>query len=126
MQRIPAIEAWVNAVRDEVDARLRAGLPVNGFKLVAGRMGNRKWTSDEEAEAILRRTSLKLDELAPRKVISPTTAEKLMKADRIGPRHWAQLEKAITRSAGKAIVVSSDDPRPEWVEDATEDFKIAN
>lgn len=124
MARIPAIKAWIKAVEEEVSARLKEHLPVPGYKLVAGRMGNRKWSDPEHAESVLRRTNLKLDEVAPRSLISPTTAEKLMKADRIGPKHWAELEKDITRSVGNPIVVSSDDPRAEWQMDADEFEKL--
>lgn len=112
MAMVPMVEAWASAVAAEAEARLLQGLDVPGYKLVEGRRGNRKWTREEDALRILKATSMRIDEYAPRKVISPAAAEKLHKKGGIGPRHWKQLENTTSRSEGKPTVVKASDPRP--------------
>ena len=111
MSKIGLIEDWCKAIRGEVERRLLSGKPVPGYKLVEGKQGNRKWTDDGEAEAALKSMRLKLDEMYDRKVISPTSAEKLLKKQ--SPKRWGTLQKHISRAPGKPSVAPSTDPRPE-------------
>jgi len=111
MACVDLIEDWCKAVRADVERRLLAGGQVPGFKLVEGRAGARKWTSDDEAEALLKTMRLKQEQMYEFKLISPTAAEKLAKADAIGPRQWAKVEALITRSAPKPSVAPASDKR---------------
>ena len=111
MSKIGLIEDWCKAVRGEVERRLLSGKPVPGYKLVEGKMGNRKWTDEAEAENALKAMRLKLDEMYDRKVISPTSAEKLLKKQ--SPKRWSALQKHISRTPGKPSVAEATDPRPE-------------
>lgn len=106
------IELWLKAVRAEVETRLLAGQPVPGWKLVQGKKGNRQWTSKEEAEALLKAMRVKHDQMYDYTVISPTTAEKLAKAEVIGPRQWPKVVALITQSEGKPSVAPESDKRP--------------
>lgn len=106
------IELWLKAVRAEVETRLLAGQPVPGWKLVQGKKGNRQWTSKEEAEALLKAMRVKHDQMYDYTVISPTTAEKLAKAEVIGPRQWPKVQALITQSEGKPSVAPESDKRP--------------
>ena len=106
------IEAWLKAVRAEVETRLLAGQAVPGFKLVQGKKGNRAWTSKEDAEAALKTMRLKHDQMYDYSVISPTTAEKLHKAEVIGPRQWPKLQGLITQADGRPSVAPEADKRP--------------
>lgn len=53
---------------------------------------------------------LKTDEMYDRKVISPTSAEKLL--GEANKRKWAKLQPLITRSDGKPSVAPASDKRP--------------
>lgn len=106
------IEGWIKAVRAEVESRLLAGQPIPGWKLVQGKKGNRQWTSKEEAEAVLKAMRVKHEQMYEYSVISPTTAEKLNKANVIGPRQWPKVQALITQSEGKASVAPESDKRP--------------
>ncbi|RYF45629.1 MAG: DUF2800 domain-containing protein, partial [Comamonadaceae bacterium] len=107
----------------EVETRLLAGQPVPGFKLVQGKKGNRQWTSKEEAEALLKAMRVKHDQMYDYTVISPTTAEKLAKAEVIGPRQWPKVVALITQSEGKPSVAPESDKRPALaIAAAAEDF----
>lgn len=118
---LPMIRQWCDAVEDSTRKNLNLGTKVPGLKLVAGRQGPRKWANESEAEEILRR-ALKVDEVYDRKVISPTSAEKLAKSNRIGPKYWARLNALISRAEGKPAIVPADDPREAIVPQIETDF----
>jgi hypothetical protein len=54
---------------------------------------------------------VKNDDMYEQKLISPTKAEKLMKAGRLGPRQWSSISEHITQSEGKPSVAKADDAR---------------
>lgn len=132
MDAADMIEGFAKAVRAEVERRLLAGSFTDArYKLVEGRQGARSWIDEEQAEAALKAMRLKSDEMYDRKVISPTSAEKLLGES--NKRKWAKLQPLITRSDGKPSVapasdkcpalsmaiadgfeVLSDDPNAEW------------
>lgn len=115
MAAVDLIEMWCKAIRAEIERRLIAGMPVKGWKLVQGRKGSRAWSSAAEAEATLKAMRIKHDEMYDYSVISPTSAEKLAKADIIGKRQWPKLQALITQSDGKPSVAPESDKRPALV-----------
>ena len=115
LSKVDLIEDWCKAVRAEVERRLLAGETVPGFKVVQGKQGNRAWSDPAEAEAMLKSFRLKIEEMYDLKLISPTSAEKLVKAETIGPRQWKRAEGLITRAPGKPHVAPISDPRPPLV-----------
>lgn len=121
------IEDWLNAVRAEVERRLLAGKSVPGYKLVKGKQGNRAWRDAEAAEALLKSFRLKIDEMYDMKVISPTSAEKVLAES---PKRWAKAQELITRADGKPSVAPLSDKRPALevkpVADEFEDLSIAD
>lgn len=111
MSRCDDLEHWIKAVRAEVEARLLAGTPVKGYKIVQGREGNRAWTDETEAEKLMRdQFRLKADDMYTKKVISPTSAEKLLKE--ASPKRWTKLQPLIHRAAGAKSVAPESDRRP--------------
>ena len=109
---VDLIESWCKAVRAEAERRLLAGEDVPGFKLVEGRKGSRKWANEAEAEAALKSMRIKHDQMYDYSLISPTTAEKLAKADVLGERQWSRLQAFITQAEGKPSVAPASDKRP--------------
>ena len=112
LSKVDLIEDWCKAIRTEAERRLFAGEEVPGYKVVAGKKGARAWDKSVDVEALLKTMRLKDDEMYDRKVISPTTAEKLAKAGTIGPRQWGKLQEVITQSEGKPHVAPLSDSRP--------------
>lgn len=110
LPHLDLIETWVKAVRSRGEELLHAGVEVPGYKLVEGRRGGRKWIDDERAEEAMKAMRLKQDEMYDRKLISPTTAEKLLAKE--NPRRWSKLQGLITQSGGNPTVVPASDPRP--------------
>lgn len=109
MAKVGLVEDWCKAIRAEVERRLLRGDTVPGYKLVEGKLGNRQWTSQDEAEAVMKSMRLKQDEMYERKIISPTAAEKVLKQN---PAKWEKLQKLITRNPGKPSVAPAADKRP--------------
>lgn len=109
--QVGLIESFCKAVCDRVSAELNAGHPVPGFKLVTGKQGNRAWSNEEAARALLKdQFRYKTEEVFDLKLISPTKAEKLIK--KASPRRWTKVEALITRADGKPTVAPESDPRP--------------
>lgn len=123
MDAADMIEGFAKAVRAEVERRLLAGSFTDArYKLVEGRQGARSWTSEEEAEAALKAMRLKSDEMYDRKVISPTSAEKLL--GEANKRKWAKLQPLIIRSDGKPSVAPASDKRPALSMAIAEQFEV--
>jgi hypothetical protein len=122
--KVDLIEDWCKAIRADAERRLQSGLPVPGWKLVAGKKGARTWADATAAEELLRKTfRLTLEQAYDLKLISPTSAEKLKKAGVIGDRQWARVQELITQSQGKPHVAPASDARPALdVRPAVEEF----
>ncbi len=118
MRAAPLIEGWLKAVRAEVERLTFAG-EMPGYKIVQGKAGNRKWKDEDAALALLKKVpSLKIDDVAPRKLASPTVAEKLLKGD---DKRWAKIAPLIGQEPGGPSVAPDSDPRPEYAVVSTAD-----
>lgn len=102
MSALPLVEEFVKAIRARVETELFAGKEVPGFKLVQGRAGIRKWGNEDAAVELLG------DMAWEQSLISPTSAEKLLKKSDL----WEALQPHITRSEGKPSVAPASDKRP--------------
>lgn len=112
------IENWIKAVRAKVESELLCGREVPNYKLVEGRRGARKWINEVEAEEVMKSMRLKQEEMYDFKLISPTSAEKVLKES---PKRWKRISDLITQSDGKPSVAPASDKRPAIVVKPTED-----
>lgn len=113
------IEGFVKAVRARAESALLKGEEVPGYKLVAGKQGARAWSDEDEAEKLLKSFRLKQDEMYDKKIISPTTAEKVLKGS---PSRWEKLQEVISRKNGAPSVAPLSDKRPALVMTPTEEM----
>lgn len=124
LSKVDLIEDWCKAVRAEAERRLLAGDKVPGFKVVAGKKGNRQWAKPADVEALFKSMRLKESEMYDFELISPATAEKLAKAKVIGPRQWPKVQEMITQNDGKPHVAPDSDSRPALeIKPVVEDFE---
>lgn len=109
------IRGYLNAVEAEAMRRLTKGDPVDGFKLVVGRPGNRKWTLDDEA-AIAQMKALGIDGV---KVSPITPTQAISSLSRLVEGKTAKDRKA---AAAEAIdqFASREPGKPKMVSQATE------
>lgn len=104
------IESWCKAARALAALEMLAGREVLNHKLVQGRQGDRDWSDAAEAEKTLKAMRLKREEMYDYTLISPTTAETLLKDG--SPKRWKALQTLITRRAAVPSVAHISDKRP--------------
>lgn len=104
------IHDWIKAIRGRIEGELLAGNEVPGLKLVEGKMGNRQWGNKAEVETLMKTMRIKADEMYDKSLISPTTAEKVLK--KTYPRKWSKIEEMIVQKKGQPSVAPESDKRP--------------
>lgn len=109
LDSVGLIEDWCKAIRAKAEGELLAGRSVAGYKLVQGRKGARSWGDADAVEALFKSMRLKQEQMYDFKLISPTTAEKLL-AD--SPKRWNKVLPLIGQSEGKPSVAPVGDKRP--------------
>lgn len=111
---LPALESWIDMVRESVAAHLGQGVAIPGYKLVAGRKGPRKWADDAQVEKLMKSMRMKREEMYDFKLISPTKFEAALKANPklLGAQQQQKIRDCITQSEGKPSVVNESDKRP--------------
>lgn len=100
------IESWIGKLRAEVYRQMLDGVALPGLKVVTGRPGNRKWSDPRLAEIALLTAANDAD-IYTRNLITPTAAEKLLKAN---PEAWETVKQHITRAPGSPVVVPASHP----------------
>ena len=123
MGALGLIEDWCKAVQTEIARRLVSGVFTDGrYKLVQGKGGNRAWADEAEAEKLMKSFRLKNEQMYDFKLISPTTAEKVLAES---PKRWAKTIDLIIRSEGRPTVVPASDKRPALcVAPTADDFEV--
>ena len=105
LEKAELIEQALKAIRGHVVKLLSTGIDVPGYKLVASKK-RRAWKSEDTVidDLLLADANIPLDKLAPRKIVSPAQAEKILPKD---------LVAALCHTpAGDPTLAREDDPRP--------------
>lgn len=109
----PLLELTIKAAQANAYSLAQAGTPPVGkdgpYKLVAGKMGSRRWTSPEDAEAAVKEARLTREQAYEMALKSPAQLEKAIKE--LKPRVWARLEKLIVQQQGKPVLVPATSPK---------------
>jgi len=100
--QLDEIDAAVTDFRAEALRRAKLGVIVDGQKLVYGNHGPRKWVDKSKAEFALSMLVPPEKIYEPREIISPTTAEKLLKKD------YGVLKDLVTQSDPQLRLVPLD------------------
>jgi hypothetical protein len=103
------IEDWIKAVRARIELEVFAGRNVPGVKVVAGKRGNRQWSSDDEAEALMKKFKMKQEQMYSFKLLGP---KPILEALKDQPRRLKQIEALVVQAEGKPHVVLDSDKRP--------------
>jgi hypothetical protein len=104
---------WGEQIRQHIEALLRAGKPVPGWKIVA-KQGRAKWIDDEQKIAGFLALQGVDPELArPRKLVTITEAERLLKGELDGDelksaKEELRLRYTIKESSGTTLAPASD------------------
>jgi len=106
---LEAIEDHMKAIRARIELEVFAGRKVPGVKVVAGKRGNRQWSSEEEAEAMMKAFRLKTEQMYSFKLLGP---KPILEALKDQPRRVKKIEQLIVQGEGKPHVVLDTDKRP--------------
>lgn len=110
--QVPMIASWCKMILDRVSKEvLENGLTVPGFKAVLGKEGNRAWVDEAALVETLKELLIDPDVYEEKTVLSPTALSEQYKAKKISKGDWPEIEKHITRSPAKPVVVSASDKR---------------
>lgn len=112
------VESWCKSVRSETERLVMAGTDVIGpdglrMKVGEGKKGNRAWSDEQQAEALLAGQLPPEKIYKPRQIISVSEAGKLLDKKKTAAT-WDMFKPLIKQSPGRPIVMLGSDPRPEW------------
>lgn len=106
----PLISLWLKRVKQQALDTLLDGGEVPGYKVVEGKLGNRKWTDEQKVFAALAEARYEFEDITETKLLSPAAMDKA-----IGKKKVAELlADMIDRSPGAPTVVSASDKRPAY------------
>lgn len=117
----PLVSLWLKRVKDQALTTLLNGGEVPGYKVVEGKLGNRKWTDEIKVVEILKDAGYQLNDVTETKLLSPSAMDKS-----IGKKRVAELlTELIDRTPGAPTVVLETDKRPAYdrVAEAQKDFE---
>lgn len=117
----PMVTLWLKKVKEQALTTLMNGEELPGYKLVEGKLGNRKWRNDREVFDLLTEAGYDDNEITETKVLSPSQMDKA-----IGKKKVAELlEGLIERAPGAPTIAPITDKRPAYdrLAEAQNDFK---
>ena len=117
----PLITLWLKRVKSQALTTMLDGGEVPGYKVVEGKLGNRKWTDELQVAEALKGAGYAAEDYTETKLLSPAAIDKL-----VGKKKAAELLDGLTeRSAGQPTIAVATDKRPAYdrVAEAQEDFK---
>lgn len=117
----PMVTLWLKKVKEQALTTLMNGEELPGYKLVEGKLGNRKWRNDREVFDLLTEAGYDDRDITETKVLSPAQMDKA-----IGKKKVAELlEGLIERAPGAPTIAPIHDKRPAYdrLAEAQNDFK---
>jgi hypothetical protein len=117
----PLISLWLKRVKDQALTTLLNGGEVPGYKVVEGKMGNRKWTNEIQVAAALDAAGISREDYTETKLYTPAGMDKALGKKRVAEL----LTDYIDRSPGAPTVVPETDKRPAYdrLTEAQKDFE---
>ena len=106
----PLITLWLKRVKAQALTTLMDGGEVPGYKVVEGKLGNRKWTDELKVAETLKAAGYEPESYTVLQLLSPAGMDKT-----IGKNKVAELlDGLIDRSPGAPTVVPASDKRPTY------------
>ena len=117
----PMITLWLKRVKAQAMDTLIQGGEIPGYKVVEGKMGNRKWSDELAVAEKLKAEGYSLEDYTETKLLSPAALDKA-----IGKKKTAELlADLVTRTPGSPVIAPETDKRPAYnrVAEAVKDFE---
>ena len=115
----PLISLWLKKVKEQAMTTLMNGEELPGYKLVEGKLGNRKWTDEAEVASTLANL-YPMETYTETKLLSPSQMDKA-----IGKKKVVELlDCFIERAPGAPTIAPETDKRPAYnrLAEAQNDF----
>lgn len=110
LQMEPLISLWLNKVKKQALDTLLEGGEVPGYKVVEGKLGNRKWIDEILVAEKLTECGYEREEYTETKLLTPAAMDKA-----IGKKKVADLLSGfIDRAPGAPTIAPASDKRPEF------------
>ena len=110
LQMEPLISLWLNKVKKQALDTLLEGGEVPGYKVVEGKLGNRKWTDELQVAEKLTENGYEREEYTETKLLSPAAMDKAL-----GKKKVADLLSGfIDRAPGAPTIAPASDKRPAY------------
>ena len=116
----PLIQLWLKRIKSQALTTMLDGGEVPGWKVVEGKLGNRKWKDELEVAKALEAAGYSREEITETKILSPSQMDKA-----IGKKKAAELlEQLIDRAPGAPTLAPETDKRPAYdrLAEAQNDF----
>ena len=108
LQMEPLIALWLNRVKAQAMTTLLDGGEIPGWKVVEGKLGNRKWTDELQVLQALTDAGYAREDVTETKLLSPAAMDKA-----IGKKKAAELlTSLIDRAPGAPTIAPETDKRP--------------
>ena len=117
LQMEPIINLWLRRIKAQALTSLLEGGEIPGFKVVEGKLGNRKWTNELEVAEALIGAGYRQDEYTETKLLSPAAMDKALGKKRVAEL----LNQFINRAPGSPTIVPESNSKPTY--DPTGDFE---
>lgn len=106
----PLITLWLKRVKDQALTTLLNGGEVPGYKVVEGKLGNRKWTDELKVAEALDAAGYTREDYTETKLLTPAAMDKAL-----GKKKAAELlASLIDRAPGAPVVALETDKRPAY------------
>ena len=116
----PLIALWLKRIKSQAMTSLMNGDEIPGYKVVEGKLGNRKWKDELQVAKTLEEAGRSREEYTETKLLSPAAMDKAL-----GKKAVAELlVDLIDRAPGAPTVVPVNDKRPpiDRLAEAQKDF----
>lgn len=108
LEKEPLITLWLKRVKEQALSDMLSGETIPGYKVVAGKPGNRKWTDEVKAYNALIANGCSRDEITETKLLSPAAMERAF-----GKKRAAELLEIgqTERTIGSPVIALESDKR---------------
>ena len=117
----PMVTLWLKKVKEQAMTTLMNGEELPGYKLVEGKLGNRKWVSEHTVYNLLKSKGYSDTEITETKVLSPSQMDKTIGKKKV----FELLDEYIERAPGAPTIAPITDKRPAYnrLAEAQKDFE---
>lgn len=106
----PLVALWLKRVKAQALNTMLDGGEIPGFKVVEGKLGNRKWTDELQVAAALEAAGYKREDITETKLLSPAAMDKAITKKKV----TELLTAYIDRAPGSPTIASATDERPKY------------